>query len=173
LYCAALKKQRMKLLLEKATELGVAKIVLVSTQNTNAEYDAIPAGFDRLCIESAEQCERLDIPQLSGLLPFKELMDQFSATSSSSSSSGGSAGSSSSSSADSSFSSTPTESSLLVCRERFPGGLPLLTAIEESRLLMPSSAREGPILQDRKQRTVSVFIGTCHYHSLYDANVLY
>lgn len=79
LYCAPIKKQRMKLMLEKATELGVAKIIPVTTQNTNEvmgtpSYTTRREGyqpdmrdespFERTIIEAAEQSERLTVPIL-------------------------------------------------------------------------------------------------------------
>jgi 16S rRNA (uracil1498-N3)-methyltransferase len=58
---APIKKTRMKMLLEKATELGVTQLQPIVTQNTQFSADE-PARYTRVLIESAEQCERLTIP---------------------------------------------------------------------------------------------------------------
>ena len=70
LYCAPIKKQRMKLLLEKVTELGINSIVPIITQNTNDLSGINNAEANqKILIESAEQSERLYIPSISA--PFK------------------------------------------------------------------------------------------------------
>lgn len=70
LYCAPIKKQRMKLLLEKVTELGINLIVPIITQNTNDLSGINNAeANEKVLIESAEQSERLHIPSISA--PFK------------------------------------------------------------------------------------------------------
>jgi len=66
---APLKKARMDILIEKATELGVTHLHPVLTRNTEVRQ----INEDRLraqIIEAAEQCERLDIP---ALVPIKDL----------------------------------------------------------------------------------------------------
>ena len=65
---APLKKSRTDFLIEKATELGVARLIAVFTDHT----DTARVNTERLgqiAIEAAEQCERLSIPEISG--PFK------------------------------------------------------------------------------------------------------
>ena len=49
------------------TELGVSHIVLVTTQNSEAVYDDDEAltSLQAVCIESAEQSERLTVPLLT------------------------------------------------------------------------------------------------------------
>lgn len=63
LYFAPIKKPKLKLVLEKATELGLTKLVPVLSQNVNVNLDFDKdASFDRVIKESAEQCERMDLP---------------------------------------------------------------------------------------------------------------
>jgi 16S rRNA (uracil1498-N3)-methyltransferase len=58
---ALLKRHRTDMVVEKATELGVSRLVPVITARTNADH----VNLDRLnaiAIEAAEQCERLAVP---------------------------------------------------------------------------------------------------------------
>jgi 16S rRNA (uracil1498-N3)-methyltransferase len=105
-YVAALKKPRLKLLLEKVTELGVADVVLVTTQNSEASYDNADAlaGLRAVCVESAEQSERLTVPGLSAHVSWKQLPAHWGAA---------------------------QRGPLLVCRERFVGGDTLLQVLLE------------------------------------------
>lgn len=70
---APIKKARMDFLIEKAVELGVTDLHPVFTQNT--EVRKINA--ERLqaqITEAAEQCERLDLPQLHDAITFSDFM---------------------------------------------------------------------------------------------------
>lgn len=70
---APLKKARMDMVIEKSTELGIAKFIPVTTdytQNSRLKEDRIQAQI----IEAAEQCERLDIPNLEKIQPLKDLL---------------------------------------------------------------------------------------------------
>lgn len=61
---APLKRDTTNMVIEKATELGVTRIVPVLTERTNAGR----LNLERLAAitrEAAEQCERLDIPELA------------------------------------------------------------------------------------------------------------
>ena len=71
-FFAPIKKPRMKLLVEKATELGASAIVPVITQNTNIAFD--PAFLVSTAIEAAEQSERLSIPILSRPITFEDFI---------------------------------------------------------------------------------------------------
>ncbi len=71
-FFAPIKKPRMKLLVEKATELGASAIVPVITQNTNIAFD--PSFLETTTVEAAEQSERLSIPILSRPLSFEEFV---------------------------------------------------------------------------------------------------
>ena len=57
------------------TELGVSEIVLVKTQNSNADYEDAESlsSLIRVCVESAEQCERLSVPKLVGTVDFQQI----------------------------------------------------------------------------------------------------
>lgn len=60
---APLKKAAMDILVEKTTELGIARLQPVITARINAER----VKLDRLAMqarEAAEQCERLDLPEI-------------------------------------------------------------------------------------------------------------
>ena len=61
---APLKKTATDFLVEKATELGAARLMPVFTRRTAAAR----VSLDRLrarAIEAAEQCERLDVPEIA------------------------------------------------------------------------------------------------------------
>ena len=61
---APLKKSRLDMVIEKATELGVARLVPVITKRTESKR----VNLERLhaqTVEAAEQCERMDIPLVS------------------------------------------------------------------------------------------------------------
>ena len=60
---APIKQSRMSLAIQKATELGVSKIIPCKTQFTNIKNINIKNLFDN-AIEAAEQSERFDIPIL-------------------------------------------------------------------------------------------------------------
>ena len=61
---ALVKRQAVDLIIEKATELGVSRILPVITERTNASR----TGEERLrliAVEAAEQCERLSVPEIA------------------------------------------------------------------------------------------------------------
>ena len=60
---APIKQNRMSLAIQKATELGVSKIIPCKTQFTNIKNINIKNLFDN-AIEAAEQSQRLDIPTI-------------------------------------------------------------------------------------------------------------
>jgi len=60
---APLKRARLELLVEKATELGVAALCPVLTQHTDNARLRLDR-FRAITIEAAEQCERLTLPDL-------------------------------------------------------------------------------------------------------------
>ncbi len=71
-----LKKTRLDMIVEKATELGVAKLVPVITDHTNVER----VKTDRLhanAIEAAEQCRRLTVPQIAEPDSLPSLLDNW------------------------------------------------------------------------------------------------
>lgn len=65
IFIAPIKKTRMKILLEKAAELGVQHIIPVNTQNTQHTIEGSSMEqYRRMLIQSCEQCERLTLPML-------------------------------------------------------------------------------------------------------------
>lgn len=72
--CAApIKRARIDWVAEKASELGVARLIFVDTRR--AVVDKL--NLDRLrahMVEAAEQCERTALPQLSDLTPLNRLL---------------------------------------------------------------------------------------------------
>jgi 16S rRNA (uracil1498-N3)-methyltransferase len=70
---AATKRASVDLVAEKATELGVARLQPIVTQNTHVDR----VNTDRLqaiAIEAAEQCERLTVPEVHEPLTFARLL---------------------------------------------------------------------------------------------------
>lgn len=61
---APLKKDNTDMVIQKATELGVGKIIPVITKRTNAEKVRTER-FAAQSIEASEQCRRTDVPQIS------------------------------------------------------------------------------------------------------------
>lgn len=127
LYFAPIKRPRLKLLVEKATELGVDALIPIITQNTNERWCIGDAGgdqlhggdvggLDRIIIQSAEQCERLSVPRLEKAeLPLKTLLHK--------------------------FASEWPGCSLLVCRERCPQALPLGAFISATQGTITTSSK--------------------------------
>ncbi|MDD2704393.1 MAG: RsmE family RNA methyltransferase, partial [Acidocella sp.] len=70
---ALLKRQKTDMVVEKATELGVSVIQPIITARTQADH----VNLDRLraiAIEAAEQCERLQVPEIRAPLQLGKLM---------------------------------------------------------------------------------------------------
>ncbi len=79
LLVAALKRDAMDWLVEKATELGVAAIQPVLTRRTVAER----ANAQRLAAiarTASEQCERLSVPPVAEALPLHRVLDAWDGT---------------------------------------------------------------------------------------------
>ncbi|WP_323716632.1 16S rRNA (uracil(1498)-N(3))-methyltransferase [Paracoccus aminovorans] len=71
---APIKKARTDFIVEKATELGAARILPVQTDHTNSER----IRQDRLqahAVEAAEQCGGTFVPEVCDLLPLSRLLD--------------------------------------------------------------------------------------------------
>ncbi len=71
---APIKKARTDFIVEKAAELGAARILPVQTDHTNADRIA----RDRLqahAVEAAEQCGGTFVPEVAGLVPLGRLLD--------------------------------------------------------------------------------------------------
>lgn len=73
---APLKKDNTDFVIEKATELGISRIIPTITKHTNSEKVRI----DRLqaqSIEAAEQSRRLDIPKIIEATPLEKLLENW------------------------------------------------------------------------------------------------
>ena len=129
------------------TELGVSEIVLVKTQNSNAEYEDADSlsSLARVCVESAEQCERLSVPKLVGTVDFQQISSHWEALSRRidldlKQTEGATAGI-----ADSSLEKAMKMRRLLVCRERFVGGTSLLqTLLNANELPLTPTQMQWP-----------------------------
>lgn len=114
----------------QVTELGVSEIVLVKTQNSNADYEDSESflSLHRVCVESAEQCERLSIPKLLESVSFPQLSTHW-RSALHRSESDPPLGNEECPPSDTSVEEASSASRLLVCRERFKGGEPLLRVL--------------------------------------------
>ena len=74
LIVAALKREPMDWLVEKATELGVARIQPVITRRTVASH-ANTERLSAIARAAAEQCERLSVPVVNDTLPLHAVLD--------------------------------------------------------------------------------------------------
>ena len=76
LFFSPLKKVRTDFIVEKATELGVAKIIPVQTEHTNADRIKL-SRLNAHAIEAAEQCGGTYIPKIEELQKIKEVLENF------------------------------------------------------------------------------------------------
>jgi 16S rRNA (uracil1498-N3)-methyltransferase len=72
---APVKRARIDWLVEKATELGAARLIPVMTQRTVAERVKLER-LDALAIEAAEQCGRTRLPDITDPTPLSAFLDQ-------------------------------------------------------------------------------------------------
>jgi len=71
---APLKKSRTDFIVEKATEMGVSRLLPVFTEHTNSAR----VNAERLAaitVEASEQCDRMSIPDISNPVSFRDLLD--------------------------------------------------------------------------------------------------
>ena len=73
---APIKSHRMSISIQKATELGIARLIPCITQNTNQTKINI-RNLNMNIIEAAEQSERLSIPILDEITEMNDLLDNF------------------------------------------------------------------------------------------------
>lgn len=73
LLAAPLRQNRFDMLVEKATELGVARIQPVLTERTSVRATK-PERLRSIAIEAAEQCERDAIPEIGELTPLAQIL---------------------------------------------------------------------------------------------------
>ncbi len=77
--CAALiRREKMELILQKATELGAARIVLFESSRCvvhekKEKGDRVKERRMTIVSEAASQCKRNRIPEVTDVIPFKEL----------------------------------------------------------------------------------------------------
>ena len=71
---APVKRNQTDWLVEKATELGVAKLIPVMTQRTIAERVKLER-LEAIAIEAAEQCGRTRLPAIEGPVPLRKLLE--------------------------------------------------------------------------------------------------
>ena len=76
LFFSPLKKVRTDFIVEKATELGVAKIIPVQTEHTNADRIKL-SRLSAHAVEAAEQCGGTYIPKIEELQKIKEVLENF------------------------------------------------------------------------------------------------
>lgn len=72
---APVKRAQTDWLVEKATELGVARLIPVMTQRTVAERVRLER-LQAIAIEAAEQCGRTVLPEIAEPLPLGRLIDE-------------------------------------------------------------------------------------------------
>ena len=70
---APVKRTQTDWLVEKATELGVAKLIPVMTQRTIAERVKLER-LEAIAIEAAEQCGRTRLPEIAQPVPLAQLL---------------------------------------------------------------------------------------------------
>jgi 16S rRNA (uracil1498-N3)-methyltransferase len=71
---APIKKARMELLVEKATELGVGRLLPVRTRRSVVDRINLER-LQTIAIEAAEQCERLTVPEILELQTLDRVLD--------------------------------------------------------------------------------------------------
>lgn len=76
LLAAPIKKDRFNWIAEKATELGITKMVPVQTQRTQ-NVAIKPDKLHAHMIEAAEQCERTALPELEPLIKLETLLNKW------------------------------------------------------------------------------------------------
>lgn len=77
LYCLP-KGEKLDLVIQKATEIGVRRIILVESSRCVCRYKA--GDFERkyprlkkIAVEASEQSRRLSVPEISGIIPFSDI----------------------------------------------------------------------------------------------------
>lgn len=78
LYVPLVKEQKMDLILQKATELGVNNIIPIITARSvvkidNSKEDKKIERWQRICKEASEQSKRLDIPKVCNIINIKDI----------------------------------------------------------------------------------------------------
>ncbi len=76
LYLSVIKQDRFELAVQKATELGVKKIVPVYSAFTQRNFSLNYDRLNRIAISACEQCGRSVVPIIEQALDFDELLDR-------------------------------------------------------------------------------------------------
>lgn len=81
LYQCILKSDKNEYIIQKATELGVNRIVFVETERTVVKLDEKKwikkqNRFEKIALESSKQSKRTSIPEIEGLLNIDEISNQ-------------------------------------------------------------------------------------------------
>ncbi|MGI9416839.1 MAG: 16S rRNA (uracil(1498)-N(3))-methyltransferase [Geminicoccaceae bacterium] len=71
---APIKKARMEMLVEKATELGVSKLMPVKTRRSIVDRVNVER-LRAIAVEAAEQCERLTVPDIRELQTLEQALE--------------------------------------------------------------------------------------------------
>jgi 16S rRNA (uracil1498-N3)-methyltransferase len=79
LIVALVKRTRLETIIEKAAELGCARVRLITTARTNADHVKLPR-LQAIAMEAAEQTGRLDLPQVFDPLSLGKLLEAWEPT---------------------------------------------------------------------------------------------
>ncbi len=74
LLVALVKRARLETIVEKAAELGVRRVQLLTTRRTNAGHVSLER-LQAIATEAAEQTGRLDVPQVSAPEPLERVLE--------------------------------------------------------------------------------------------------
>jgi 16S rRNA (uracil1498-N3)-methyltransferase len=70
---ALVKRARLETIVEKAAELGAARVRLAITERTNADHTRVDR-VQAIAVEAAEQTGRLDVPEVVGPVKLERLV---------------------------------------------------------------------------------------------------
>jgi 16S rRNA (uracil1498-N3)-methyltransferase len=76
---ALVKRARLETIVEKAAELGAARVRLVITERTNADHTRVDR-LQAIAVEAAEQTGRLDVPEVLEPQKLERLIDSWDAS---------------------------------------------------------------------------------------------
>ena len=74
LFFAPIKKDRINILVQKSTELGVTEFIPIQTKRSNIKNIKI-SNLQKNAIEASEQSKRLDIPIIRNIIKFSEIIN--------------------------------------------------------------------------------------------------
>ena len=81
LFFALAKGDKIEFVVQKATELGVNRIVLIKTERCVVKYDDKDvekklSRYQKIAKEASEQCHRLNVPEIVGVYDIKKIPDE-------------------------------------------------------------------------------------------------